>query len=429
MKLEPYSAADPGWTRAEAQHLLWRACGGASAAEIDRSVQDGMAATLDRICAAASSAAAEGMFGETAAMLRQSAEDSDSIAGLKAWWLYRMTSGPDPLTEMMTLFWHNLFATSNVKVRSTKHMAAQNDSFRRHATGDFKALLGEMARDVAMLIWLDGNANRLRSPNENFAREVMELFTLGQGNYTEADIREAARAFTGWHVRNDRFWFNRLQHDTGSKTVFGKSGNFDGDDVLRLCLAQEACPRFLGLRLLQEFVMPHPPAEAVAAVAASIRAHDYQMRPVLREVFGSTLFFSAQARRSLLKSPVRFVLGACRALEVRPNLQAAARLIAALGQDLFQPPTVKGWEGGRLWITSATMLQRANFAAALADSEEYGRITAALHSTRDLCALLLGMDTPPPAVEECLRAGSGSAEARMRGALQLILSLPEYQLC
>jgi uncharacterized protein (DUF1800 family) len=425
MNLTPYHSHKHGWTRRDAAHLLRRTQWGAREADITRAVNDGLEKTLERLL---SPAVEDAPFKDTAALLRQTAGDADDIGQLKTWWLYRMTHGPAPLAEKMCLFWHNHFATSNVKVRSAKHMAAQNDLIRTHALGDFKALLANMARDVAMLLWLDGNANRLRSPNENFAREVMELFTLGVGNYTEKDIQEAARAFTGWHVRNEQFWFNRLQHDEGGKSVLGKSGNFDGDDILKLCLAQEACPRFLALKLLREFVTPSPDEAAIAALAESIRTHDYQMTPVLRELFGSELFFSVPARHSIIKSPVQFVLGTYRALEVRPNLKATAQIIASLGQDLFQPPTVKGWEGGRLWITSASLLQRANFAATLTSSDTYGSIGAPLSSVEKMAELLLARETDLSPVADFFAKSSGSRDERVRGALHLLLTMPEYQL-
>ena len=424
MNPAPYDSRQHGWTRRDAAHLLRRSQCGASEAEISRAHHDGLEKTLDRLFTPPPE---EASFTETAALLRQTAGDSDDIEQLKTWWLYRMTAGPDLLTEKMCLFWHNLFATSNVKVRSARHMGTQNDLIRTHAPGDFKALLTGMARDVAMLIWLDGNANRLRSPNENFAREVMELFTLGTGHYTEADIREAARAFTGWHVRNDQFWLNRLQHDTGSKKVFGASGNFDGDDVLRLCLAHEACPRFLADRLLREFVLPNPDGSSVATLAGSIRAHDFQMKPILRGLLGSQLFFSAAARHSLIKSPVQFVLGTYRTLDVRPNLKTTAQIISRLGQDLFHPPTVKGWEGGRLWITSASLLQRANFAASLTNSGIYGEIGAPLTSIEQQAELLLGRDADLSPAASCFEKASGSRDERARGALHLILTMPEFQ--
>ncbi len=421
----PYDLSSEGWTRREAAHLLWRAQFGASEAEIIRATDEGLEKSLERLVANQKKEAA---FEETAGLLRQTAIDTGNIDQLKTWWLYRMTAGANPLQERMSLFWHNHFATSNAKVRSARLMAEQNDLIRTHAMGNFRALLKGMARDVAMLVWLDGNANRKRSPNENFAREVMELFALGVGNYGEHDIKEAARAFTGWHVRGERFWFNRLQHDAGPKEIFGKVGNFDGADVIELCLAHEACPRFLATKLLREFVIPDPSAEAIGEVADSIRRNDFAMAPVLRELLGSRLFFSPESRHRLIKSPVHFVLGSYRALEVQPNLKASAQLIANLGQDLFLPPTVKGWEGGRLWITSATLLLRANFAARLAGGDSYGKVTVKQSDLDHLAELLLARDAELAPVRAYRQAAEGKSDEALRGTLHLLMTMPEYQL-
>ncbi|MCH8173063.1 MAG: DUF1800 domain-containing protein [Proteobacteria bacterium] len=376
-------------------------------------------------------------------LLRQLAVDTGNINHLKAWWLYRMLNSANPLVEKVSLFWHNHFATSNAKVGSVEHMAAQNDLIRREAVGSFRKLLSGMARDVAMLIWLDGNANRKRQPNENFAREVMELFSLGVGNYTEQDIKAAARAFTGWHLRDDKFWFNQRQHDFTQKTILGKTGDFSGEDVVEICLEQAACPRFLAGKLLTTFVMPRPGERVVEQLALRIRAHDFQMAPVFRELFGSELFFSTDVRRTIIKSPLELVLGAYRALGNRPNLQATIRLLAKLGQDVFEPPTVKGWEGGRLWIHSASMLQRANFAPALTSGSRFGTIddpesvlASAGRKTPDdvvryYTDLLLSGDVDQASREqliEYLRKAEGDRGSRSRGLIHLIMSMPEYQL-
>ncbi len=429
------------WTRREAAHLLWRTGFGATEQEIRRAVEDGPVETLNRRLAPQPEEHEE--FLSVEPLLRRIAHESGSIADLKAWWLYRMLYSANPLVEKMSLFWHNHFATSYAKVRSVEHMAAQNDLIRRHALGRFSDLLHGMARDVAMLIWLDGNANRKRHPNENFAREVMELFSLGVGNYTEDDIKQAARAFTGWHLRNGKFWFNRLQHDPGPKTVFGKTGRFGGDDIIDLCLAHPACPRFLASKLLRFFVMPEPSAEAVDALAARIRAHEFAMAPVLRELFSSRLFYSPEARHAIIKSPIDLVLGTIRTLEGRANLLACSQLLAELGQDIFEPPTVKGWDGGRAWINSATMLLRTNFAAEIATGERFGRIQEplevvereGLQTPEQIVAfyieLLLSRDldaaTVGPLVEY-LTSAAGDRRVRLRGTVHLILAMPEYEL-
>jgi len=422
--------APGGWTRRDATHLLWRAQFGASGAEIARATRDGLTKTLDRLL---SPQTESGEFQATEPLLREAAYNSGGIGDLKAWWLHRMHYSANPLRERLTLLWHNHFATSNAKVRSVPAMAAQNDLMRRESLGNFRRLLHGMAKDVAMLIWLDSNANRKRQANENFAREVMELFSLGEGNYTEDDIKQAARAFTGWHVRDDAFWFNQLQHDTGDKTLFGNTRNLDGGDVVDLCLAHEACPRFLAYKLLRAFVLETPSAEMIGSLAERIRGHDFEMAPVMRELLASKLFFSDTARHAVIKSPVQLVLGAFRALGGRPNLQAAGQLMAQLGQDILEPPTVKGWEGGRLWITSATLLQRNNFVAALLNNK-LGNIDEPAKQPKagtDFYAeLLLARDVPGgrARMEKYFTTASGSRNERLRGLMHLVMTLPEFQL-
>jgi uncharacterized protein (DUF1800 family) len=436
----PYAPAAGGWTRRDATHFLWRTQYGATHAEIEEAVAAGFEKTLNRRLTPQPESAA---FQSAEALLRRTAFDTASIGDLKAWWLYRMLNSANPLVEKMSLLWHSHFATSNAKVQSVPNMAAQNDLIREHAVGSFRKLLHGMARDVAMLVWLDGNANRKRQPNENFAREVMELFSLDVGHYTENDIKEAARAFSGWQLRDGKFWFNPLQHDAGSKTVFGKTGNFDGDDIVDLCLAQEACPRFLAHKLLRAFVLPDPDAGLIDGLAQRIRFHDFAMTPVLRELFGSQLFFSPEARGAIIKSPVELVLGAHRSLECHPNLSAALPLLAGLGQDIFEPPTVKGWDGGRLWISSTSMLQRANFAGELATSSRLGAIADPERSVASLglegpeaivrhyVDLLLNRELDPDVttrLTQYLSQSQGGRVQRIRGVIQLIMTSPEFQL-
>ena len=422
-------------TASDASHLLWRLGFGASQADIDSTVKAGLAKTLDQYIPTDPSKTPTEMqeFTETEPLLRLTALDSDNIGQLKAWWLYRMRFSKHLLLERVALLWHNHFATSNAKVQSVAQMFDQNQLIRKHALGSFRELLQGMAKDVAMLIWLDSNSNRKRQANENFAREIMELFSLGVGNYTEKDIQEAARAFTGWHVRNDKFWFNKIQHDYGQKTVFGKTKNFDGDQIVDLCLDQPAGPRFVALKLLREFVTDTPSKELIQALADRIRHHNYQMTPILRELFASQAFFSAEHRQSIVKSPVQLVMGAFRSLEARPNFGNSAQLIGELGQNLFEPPSVKGWEGGRLWVNSATMLQRMNFAGELCLGNRLGTVAdstfkQASESPNKIAQLL----TNAPLSAETLKQFAGfeiaSDEQQGRRILHAILSMPEFQL-
>ncbi len=283
---------------------------------------------------------------------------------LRNWWLEEMLETPSPLTERMTLFWHNHFVSGQEKVKSPVLMYRQNVLLRRHALGNFGKLLHEIARDPAMVIYLDNAQNRKAQPNENFAREVMELFTLGEGNYSERDIKEAARAFTGWSVEPDdgTFRFRRFQHDTGSKTVLGKSGNLDGDDVLDLLLAQSRCAEFVVAKLWREFVSPEPDPREVKRIGNAFFLNRYDIRVALRLLLTSDAFYAEANRAVLIKSPVDLVVGTLRTFEVKTGeLTPFVFLTASLGQNLFSPPNVKGWPGGEAWINSTTLLQRKQF--------------------------------------------------------------------
>src|SRR5438132_6569230 len=280
---------------------------------------------------------------------------------LRTWWLREMLATPSPLTERMTLFWHNHFATSQQKVRSTQLMYRQNVLLRREALGNFAALLHAIGRDPAMLIYLDNAGSRRQAPNENFAREVMELFTLGEGHYAESDVKEAARAFTGWSLERDtgRFVYRRAWHDDGVKTVLGKTGRFDGDDVLDLLLARPETAEFIAAKLWREFVSPQPDPAEVARWAGVFRDARYEVKPLLRTVLTSSAFWAGENRATLVKSPVDLVAGTLRSYGIRPfELRPEVVACAALGQNLFAPPNVKGWPGGDAWIDAATILGR-----------------------------------------------------------------------
>jgi hypothetical protein len=426
------------WTPADAAHLLTRGQFGFSSADLDCVLQDGLSATVERWLEPQPESAE---FQAAEEALRETALATGDIGDLKTWWLYRMRYSANPLREKMTLLWHNHFATSNAKVNHVGRMARQNDLLREHALGDFRVLLHGIARDPAMLIWLDGNANRKRHPNENFAREVMELFSLGVGNYTERDIQEAARAFTGWHVRDGEFWFNQLQHDAGEKTVFGKTGRFDGGDVIELCLAHPACSRFLAFKLLRTFVIHDPAADLIESVAGVIRRHEFHMRSVLRELFTSQAFFAPEHRRTLFKSPLEFVLGALRGAGGSVQWPPVVALLADLGQNVFEPPSVKGWDGGRLWINTSTLLKRANFAAEFCFSEKFGKPDLAPWTAlagdaetliRRCLDVFLGGDAEDGRLAEDLKSLWNTLEGdpvhRLRALISTVMTLPEYQL-
>ncbi|TDG25495.1 DUF1800 domain-containing protein [Paraburkholderia silviterrae] len=283
---------------------------------------------------------------------------------LRAWWMREILTTPSPLTERMTLFWHNHFATGEDKVPEPLLMAQQNALLRRNALGSFATLLHEVAKDPAMLLYLDGASNRKGKPNENFAREVMELFTLGEGQYSQQDVAEAARAYTGWGVDPDtwRCIWRPAEHDDGVKTVLGKSGPFDGDAMLDILLGEPQTARFVSAKLWCEFVSDTPDPAQLDTVAARFRTSGYDIRTALGALLVTPAFWDERNRGVLVSSPVEFIAGTVRRFEVGyANTAMFAHTSAALGENLFYPPNVKGWPGGVTWINSVTLLARKQF--------------------------------------------------------------------
>jgi uncharacterized protein (DUF1800 family) len=313
---------------------------------------------------------------------------------LRTWWVAEMLSTSSPFTERMTLFWHNHFATSQQKSRSATLMYRQNVLFRKYSTGNFAAMLREVGKDPAMLIYLDGAQNRKGAPNENFAREVMELFTLGEGHYTEQDVKEAARAFTGWSIDGDtgEFRFRRAIHDDGVKKVLGQEGRFNGDDMITILLQQPATGEFIVGKLWREFVSPDTNSAAntaaVKKLAADWRAANYEIKPLLREMLLSDAFWAPENRGVLVKSPVDLVIGSLRQFRFSVEDPAPfAVILRQLGQDLFNPPNVKGWPGGETWLNTTTLLARKGFLNRLFRADEMVKpgavVTAMNPSTMD----------------------------------------------
>lgn len=292
---------------------------------------------------------------------------------LKLWWHQQLLLTHHPLRERMTLFWHNHFTSSLRKVHRPELMYRQNQLFRQHALGDFRPLLLAVAKDPAMLIYLDGAQNRKAQPNENFARELLELFTLGEGHYREADIKAAARAFTGWSVRQGKFFFRKRQHDTGQKTFLNYAVD-DGEDVINVLLGHPRTGRWVVEKLWKAFISPHPDAAVVKYWGRRWQEYyHYDMTRLLRDILNSKVFW--QQRGSLIKSPLDLTLGSLRSLGLVPDgaqMQYLTRLNRRLGQDLFEPPNVKGWPGHRRWVDSRTLVLRQQFLARLTRGMERG---------------------------------------------------------
>jgi len=296
---------------------------------------------------------------------------------LRAWWLQEMIATPSRLTEKMTLFWHNHFVSSQQKVKYSKLMYQQNVLLRKYALGSFAALLHAVSKDPAMIIYLDSATNRRGHPNENFAREVMELFTLGEGHYTEADVKEAARAFTGWSIEPEtgEFRWRPFLHDDGVKTILHKSGNFDGDAVLDILLARQETAEFIVAKMWREFVSPTPDPKEVARIADQFRSSRYEIKVALRGILLSNSLYAQNNRAVLIKSPVELVVGTLRQFDFSvPDALPFAFTVAQLGQNLFSPPNVKGWPGGEAWINSATLLARRQFLERLFRAQEMPQV-------------------------------------------------------
>jgi uncharacterized protein (DUF1800 family) len=462
---EPYAPSDQSpWDVKKVGHLYRRASFGATSAELDAGLKLGPDKLVDALLQGGTGREAfeketDG-WGVTLVSVNNGQE-------LRAWWLYRMLYSPHPLREKLTLFWHNHFATSNAKVQSARAMLGQYQLMYRYAQGSFRTLLTEMSEDPAMLVWLDGRASKKGNPNENYGRELMELFSLGVGNYTEKDIREAARAFTGWDLEGAKAVFKESQHDDGEKTVLGQAGKWKDRDIVRICLEQKSAATFLVAKLVRFLVsetMALPPA-LLEPLAAQFRQSDYDFGALVKTVLKSNLFFSAEAYRTSVKSPVEFALGIVRGMEghvrtvdghhgFRP--QALSLALEGLGQSLFYPPSVKGWDGGRAWLNGQTLLFRQNLALSLTSTQDdrFGRRTdpaalATRHGLKTdqevvdfLLRVFLQGDAAPESrtqlIEYAQRARKQPAPVywpegeadnhRVRAVCHLVLTMPEFQL-
>jgi uncharacterized protein (DUF1800 family) len=397
---------------------------------------------------------------------RQAREKSDreQLAEMQKWWLAKMISTGRPLEEKLTLFWHGHFATGYRTIENSYHMLRQNAFLRANAAGNFADLVRGIIRDPAMLKYLDNDENRRRSPNENLARELMELFTLGEGNdYTERDIKEGARALTGMTFQGNEFFFNQQEHDPTPKTILGRTGSFAGDEFVSIILEHPVCARFIVSKLYKFFVndAPTPPkdaGDAVARLAKDFRAKRYEIRPILKTLFRSQHFHAKDNRLSVVKSPTQLMVQTIRSLGTPTReMSALAQAGDLMGQQLFQPPSVKGWDGGRAWINTATLFVRQNIVVYLVTgrrpaafdwnpSELSYDVSPLLAHLRDsgggvdpheavraLATFALGGEPAPERIaelDEFLGSLGGTVtEDRVKAMLCLIGAMPEYQLC
>jgi uncharacterized protein (DUF1800 family) len=360
------------------------------------------------------------------------------------------------LEEKMTLFWHCLFATAFSKSNNARLSKLQVDMFRRNCLGDFKTLLVELSKDPAMIFWLDNQENTNAVHNENYGRELLELFSMGIGNYTEDDVKACARAFTGWgfshmvkngpHGRiNWEFKFHPELHDYDEKTFLGETKNWDADDVLATLVRHPATARFLTTKLFRFFVYDNPSQGSIDRLAATYTSSGFDIRAVMRDILTGPEFLSPAADHGQVKQPVELVIGTLKALDVQSTGPDLPRVTRQMGQDLLNPPDVSGWKGGDGWISSATLLERFNFADRLLSAREIDQPyfvdvgaqlrSRNLQSAADVVDYYLGVlvdghATPEArqALVDYLNASGGPTEDGVRGLLHLTLSLPGYQL-
>jgi hypothetical protein len=445
----PWAAYEPSpeepWDLSRVAHLHRRAGFAATWGELQRDLKDGPKASLDRLLSGR--ARADGVprdFADVAGLLARSASEPER---LKAWWVYRMLFGPDPLTERLALMWHNHFATSIAKVQDARAMRRQNEVFRDLGRAPFGKLLAAVTHDPALLLWLDAPANRKGHPNENLARELMELFTLGIGHYTEQDVKEAARALTGWTVAEGKFREDAERHDDGDKTILGRRGKWTGGDLVKMLLEQPATAERLAFRLCEQFLGEGGAGTAgVKALADGLREHDLDIGWGVETVLRSRTLFAAANLGRRVFAPAEYTVGAARALELfdpAPSTLVLADWSARLGQDLFEPPNVGGWPGGRSWVSAQSMIGRANFAAALVggtlarDRRPFDALGLARRhgrggDLRDLIAfygdLLLTGARPGERIGAALGAGARLSAETGRRVVILTLASPEAQL-
>jgi uncharacterized protein (DUF1800 family) len=415
--------------RVRAGHLLRRAGFGGTAAEIDQFAAMTTSAMTQAVMdyQQTSNAALDGQL----PTMDLASAKGPTAGAIQAWWLQRMVQTARPLEEKMTIFWHGLL-TSGLDKAGPAQMYVQNQLFRTMALANFDDLLKAVSKDPAMMVYLDTETNRKGKPNENYARELMELFTTGIGHYTEDDVRESARSFTGWTLQGGaqlryttRSVFIPRFFDSAQKTFMGKTGNFTGDDIVEMLVPLRATAERLSSRLFSFFAYPNPEPEIVRQLADTFQQSHYNAGAVVREIFSMDAFYSAKAYRALVKSPAELTAQALRATgaDARGFL-AAANAMAPMGQVLFYPPNVAGWPGGTSWINSSTLLNRINFANAAA---RRGAATSPVRTVDQLTANLIDGKVTSD-TRNGLQAFATAHPDDHAGLLFMALATPEFQL-
>ena len=460
-------------------HLLRRAGFGATPDELDQSMAKGYNAVVEELLFPGDP---QNIPDDLIRRYHAEMSEARDLAGASAYWMYRMISTKCPLEEKIALFWHGLFATGYAKLNQARALLNQIDMFRRCGLGNYRELLVELSKDPAMILWLDNNENHKGSINENYGRELLELFSMGIGNYSEEDIKEGSRAFTGWTMANaeymavraskDSIWpYSRIawhfqyrdeDHDNGEKTFLGNTGNFNGEDIIDIIVQQEATARFVSTRLFQFFAADEVDADGEEAIQEMMRCYfesGYEIRSMLRTLFHSDYFKSEEARFARVKGPVELMVGAMRMAGSYQSptlgIEKVTNQSLFMGQGLLQPPTVEGWHEGVEWIDSGSFVERLNFAAkelsnvnrpgvrAIIDrlaNETGGTLTP--EELVDRCLDIVGPMTVSESTHDALvsyathqgeldltsRQPGDESEQRVGNMLRLVASTREFQL-
>jgi uncharacterized protein (DUF1800 family) len=418
--------------RSRVAHLLRRAGFGATQAELDQYTAMGFSGALEHLLNPDDVDDAQAEQPPPVPLDPTDREARRQIEPAKLWWVSRMLATQRPLREKMTLFWHTHFATGSRKVANAPLMLNQIQLFREAGLGNFETLLQKVTRDPAMLIWLDNRQNRKAAPNENYAREVMELFTVGIGNYSEDDVKAGARAFTGHTLdKSLRYTFNRNQHDFSSKTFMGQTGTFDADDILAILVRHPATARFLTTKLFRFFVHDRPDPSTIDRLSATFSRSGFDIRAVLSDLFSGPEFLSLGAYHAQIKQPVDLVIGSLKALDVQAVGPDVVQTLRRMGQDLLNPPDVSGWKGGPAWINASTLFERFNFGERLAMTADVLSDQAPEALVDAYLGLLVDGDVTPEAraaLLDYLGQPTADAEGKTRGLVHLAMALPTYQL-
>ncbi len=419
--------------RDEAAHLLRRASWSATSSDVTRAVESGLDATIARLLGGAAPAA-----NPEADRVESSVRTSDERDLLAGAFLLHATTTAEPLRELLVHFWHNHFVSALSKVREGRMMLDQMATFRAKGLGPFQQLTSAVARDPAMVRYLDSERSTKSEPNENFARELFELFTMGVGPYTERDIQEAARAFTGWHLRAGRFQFSAASHDDGEKRVLGIRRRLDGDAVVAITCTHPATATFMARKFARQFVADAPDDAVVDEIATSWREHDGHVGAIVSEILRSDTFFAPRHRFAVTRTPAALVVATTRHLGPRTAPRELARACQRMGQSLLDPPTVKGYAGGASWINPATLLARRSFTfdSAVKAVRTVDAVSTlaqrALESTSSLIAVahdefaLMLADDQAGVILAAAREAGDDARAL---AIGLILAHPDFQRC